>query len=63
VEEREFSTGFARGREPERRKRDSSTAQADPFTGVKGEEKIGLLRSEAVTFFVRLSVFAVIRSA
>jgi hypothetical protein len=29
-----------------REKRDSSPPQADPFTGVKGEEKVGLLRSE-----------------
>src|SRR2546428_97875 len=27
-------------------KRDSSHPQADPFAGAKGEEKIGLLRSE-----------------
>jgi len=33
-------------RERDKAKRDSSTAQADLFTGVKGEEKIGLLRSE-----------------
>jgi len=41
---RSLARGSRGGREPERRKRDSSTAQADPFTGVKGEEKIGLLR-------------------
>jgi hypothetical protein len=29
-----------------KRKRDSSTAQADRFAGAKREEKIGLLRSE-----------------
>jgi len=42
----------SRGRRPtqqgemDRREERFLSAQADPFTGVKGEEKVGLLRSE-----------------